>query len=277
MTVSPPAPVATLSIIIVNFNSGGLLRNCIDSICQFINVDFEVLVYDNASSDNSITSLGKDARIKIIPGKENLGFARANNLAAKQASGKFLHFLNPDVVVNQSLNEAYKKLIATEDQAIWVTNLTDEQGNLQKNKHLVPRIGNLLKHMAGYSNVAFWNIGASIIITGDAFRRMGGWPDDYFMYAEDLDFFYTAFRHKIPVIYLNTALMHIGKGVTHKIWNDEQRAAIIEKSFRQFYRKYHAVWEYLLIRPLLLCYMLFNEPLSFPLYAKVFFKTLIKK
>jgi GT2 family glycosyltransferase len=269
-----------LSIIIVNYNSGELLKNCITSLLTNINVSFEIIVYDNASQDDSIACLHElrsiYPEIKIIKGPLNLGFAKANNLAAAQANGIFYHFLNPDIVVNQSLNDVYKKILTAGDHAIWVTDLTDEQGNLQKNKHLVPRIGNLLKHMFGYSDVAYWNIGASIIIHKDAYAAMAGWPDDYFMYAEDLDFFYTAFRHKIPVNYLNIALMHIGKGVTHKIWSDEQRATIIEKSFRRFYRKYGAGWEYLLIRPVLLSYMLFKEPASFPLYAKVFLKTLFK-
>lgn len=266
-----------LSIIIVNFNSGDLLGNCLNTIFRFIHVDFEVVIYDNASSDDSISSLHPDNRIKIIPGKENLGFAKANNLAAHQASGKFLHFLNPDIEVNETLDEAYKQIISSEDQSIWVTGLTDEHGALQKNKHIVPRVGNLLRRLTGNPDIAYWNIGASIIIHRDAFKLMGGWPDEYFMYAEDLDFFYTAHKNKIPVNYLGASLMHIGKGVTHKIWNDEQRATVVEKSFRTFYRKYHAGWEYLVLRPIQLSYMLFNEPGKFPLYTKVFFKTLLKK
>jgi GT2 family glycosyltransferase len=269
-----------LSIIIVNYNSGELLKNCIASLLTNLNVSFEIIVYDNASHDNSISCLHDLAsihpEIKIISGPLNLGFAKANNLAAAQARGNFYHFLNPDIVVSQSLNLAYKQIISSGDQSIWVTDLTDEQGNLQKNKHIVPRVRNLLKRLTGNPDIAYWNIGASIIIHRDAFARMAGWPDEYFMYAEDLDFFYTAFRHRIPVNYLSTALMHIGKGVTHKIWSDEQRATIIEKSFRRFYRKYGAGWEYLLIRPVLLSYMLFKEPASFPLYAKVFLKTLFK-
>jgi len=266
-----------LSIIIVNFNSGELLGNCIVSILRDIDVDFEVVVYDNASSDMSVTGLSHNPRINIIYSEENIGFARANNLAAKAASGRLLHFLNPDIEVNATLNDAYKQLITANGNDIWVTGLTNELGEVQKNKHIVPRIGNMFRHLTGNSDVALWNLGASIIIGYEAFWRIGGWPEDYFMYAEDLDFFYTAYRFRIPVHYLETNLKHIGKGTTKKIWSDEQRAMIVESSYRKFFRKYNANWEYLLIRPLQLFYILLTEPASFVLYGKVFLKTLFIK
>ena len=277
MTAGHDTKCVSVSIIIVNFNSGELLRNCIDSIFRFIDVEFEVIVYDNASSDDSASYLTGDSRIRIIHGKKNLGFAKANNLAVQHASGKFYHFLNPDIVVNHALNSEYQEIISHAESSIWVTNLKDTDGKIQKNKHLVARFGNIFRYVVGSEDVAYWNIGASIIIHADAFRKMGGWPDDYFMYAEDLDFFYTAYKQRIRVHYLDTSLVHIGKGVTHKIWNDKQRAIIIEKSFKTFYRKYNAGWEYIIIRPIQLCYILFNEPSIFPLYAKVFFKTLFNK
>ncbi len=277
MTTSQKEQVAKLSIIIVNFNSGDLLKNCLSSICRHVNVNFEVIVYDNASSDTSISCLTYDHRITILPGKENLGFARANNLAAEIATGEFLHFLNPDILVNQTLSADYHEIFRAGTPSIYVTSLTDTSGNLQKNRHLVPRIGNLARYFVGSSRVAYWNLGASIIIHAEAFRMMGGWPEDYFMYAEDLDFFYRSFKAGIPVYYTDTRLIHIGKGVTHQIWSDGQRASIIERSFKTFYRKYHALWEYFLIRPIQLLYLLANEPGSFPLYAKVFFQTFLKK
>ena len=270
-----------MSIIIVNYNSGEMLRNCVDSLLESLDVNFEVIIYDNFSQDASLACLDSliagHPGISIIRGASNLGFAKANNLAAEHASGRFLHFLNPDIVVDRDLNTDYMKIASSAESSIWVTGLTDASGNLQKNKHLVALFGNLLKFILGNTNVAYWNIGASVIIHKDAFHKMGGWPEDYFMYAEDLDFFYTAYKRKIKVNYLRSAVIHIGKGVTHKIWNDLQRATIIERSFRSFYRKYRADWEYIMIRPIQLFYMLFNEPATFPLYAKVFLTNLFKK
>jgi N-acetylglucosaminyl-diphospho-decaprenol L-rhamnosyltransferase len=270
-----------MSIIIVNYNSGDLLKKCVDSLIDSLDVNFEVIVYDNCSHDASLAGLDNLVvlypMISIIRGKENLGFAKANNRAAKQASGKFLHFLNPDIMVDRALNLEYRKIGTSLDSSIWVTGLTDATGILQKNRHVIPRIGNISRYIVRSGKVAYWNIGASVMIHKDAFIKLGGWPEDYFMYAEDLDFFYTAHVQGIDVNYLPASVIHIGQGVTHKVWDEEQRAAIVEKSFRNFYRKYGAGWEYFIIRPIQLGYMLFNEPASFPLYAKIFFKSLLNK
>jgi GT2 family glycosyltransferase len=279
MTNGAPNPVTGFSIIIVNYNSGELIGKCIESIFTCIDKGFEIIVYDNASTDGSIAALDpvmtSHHELRLISGTENLGFAKANNLAAQHASGLFYHFLNPDIVVNPSLNDAYQNILQNKEKSIFVTNLTDSSGTIQKNRHLVPRIGNIFRKIIGNKDVAYWNLGASLIIHCDAFLNLGGWPEDYFMYAEDLDFFYSAYRKKIPVRYLGISLLHLGKGVTQNIWTDEQRALIIERSFLKFYRKYNAGWEYLLVRPVQLIYILFNEPRMFTLYFKVFFQSIL--
>jgi len=270
-----------ISVIIVNYNSGILLKNCIESLYREMGTRFEVIVYDNASGDESLNHLEDLARdhenLKIIRGTANLGFAKANNLAAREAKGKFLHFLNPDIIVNHRLADDYKHILANPIPSIHVTSLTDPDGHLQKNRHLIPRIGNMVRFVIGSSKAAYWNLGASILIETDAFRKMGGWPEEYFMYVEDLDFFYTAYKQGIPVCYTDTRLIHIGQGVTMLVWNETERARIIEKSFKKYFYKYNAGWEYILIRPIQLLYILFNEPRSFPLYFKTFIHTLIKK
>ncbi len=269
-----------ISIIIVNYNSGELLRNCVASIQKHLYQPCEIIIYDNHSDDGSLELLqsmnGDHGRIRIVRGEQNLGFARANNRAVEYAKGFFYHFLNPDIVINPSLNADYEEILQTGKKAIFVNPLADETGKVLKNHHLVPRVNNIIRRMLGSRRVAYWNLGASVIIHRDAFKAMGGWPEEYFMYAEDLDFFYTAFRKSIPVEYLKTPLIHIGKGVTHKIWSERERAAIIEQSFRKFYGKYHAGWEYLIIRPVQLFYILFNETGSFLLYFQTFVKTLFK-
>jgi GT2 family glycosyltransferase len=124
---------------------------------------------------------------------------------------------------------------------------------------------------------AYWNIGASLILRRDIFEKTGGWPEDYFMYAEDLDLFYTLYRNHIPVRYLDTKLVHIGKGTTRQVWTESQRALAIELSFKKFYRKYGFPMEYYLIRPILLIYILFNEPGEFLLQIKTFLRCLFTR
>lgn len=274
MSIRPKEQVVRLSIIIVNYNSGELLKNCLRSICRHVEVEFEVIVYDNASSDTSLSGLPDDDRVTIIRGKENVGFARANNLAAEHSRGDFYHFLNPDIEVDQGLNDFYHEIGSDSRCAVWVTSLLDTQGHCLDNKMLIPRIKNLYYRLIHSPKVRYWSLGASLVVEREAFTRAGGWPEDYFMYAEDLDFFYTCHLKGIPVIFSTVPVLHIGGGVTQKIWNPEQRAIIIERSFKAFYRKYGAIGEYYLIRPVQLIYMLFRDRKQFALYTRVFIRNL---
>jgi len=92
----------SVSVIIVNYNGGPLLAECVRSVFKST-VPVEVLVSDNASTDTSLIDLqmicGADERLRIIESPTNLGFATANNLALDQSKSPFLLFLNPDCIV----------------------------------------------------------------------------------------------------------------------------------------------------------------------------------
>ncbi|MCX6248578.1 MAG: glycosyltransferase family 2 protein [Bacteroidetes bacterium] len=266
------------SIIIVNYNSGALLTGCLASIFQNLEEGYEIIIYDNASSDASLSRIAAqfpgDKRIRIVEGKENLGFAKANNLAARVSSGKYLHFLNPDIVVNSALAGDYRTIAQDDLDGVYVTSLASEDGHLLKNRHIIPTLGNYWICIFNKKKVAYWNIGASLIIRRESFERIGGWPEDYFMYAEDMDLFYILHRDHIPVTYFDTRLVHIGKGTTRQIWSESQRALKVELSFRRFFRKHDIPLQYFVIRPILLLFVLFHEPGGFYLQVKTFIRVL---
>lgn len=101
-----------LSIIIVSWNTCDLTLKCIKSIFEYLkNVEFELFIVDNNSTDNTIKELEKlknfvkdreSNNLKIIKNKENLGFAKANNIGIKQAKGDFILLLNPDTEILSS-------------------------------------------------------------------------------------------------------------------------------------------------------------------------------
>ena len=94
----------TISIIIVNYKSWKVLRNCLNSISQ-INIDgveIETIVVDNASNDGKLTDFKNDfPNINFIENSGNNGFANGCNLGANNAKGNYLLFLNPDTVLNK--------------------------------------------------------------------------------------------------------------------------------------------------------------------------------
>ncbi len=269
------------SIIIVNFNSGELLKNCLDSIFHHIHGSCQVIVYDNASSDDSFLNVQNiypdSLSLTLINGDQNLGFSKANNKAVEQSCGRFLHFLNPDVIVNSELNKDYQRISRTSIQGIWVTSLVDQEGRLLKNKYLIPRLKNFINRLANRNDLAYWNTGASVLMNRSIFDQLGGWSEDTFMYAEDMELFYQAYLRNIQVHYLDTRIMHIGKGSSKHKWNERERAQMIERSFLQFFTRRGAAWEYYIIRPILLLYILVNEPHRFGLQLSVFFQHCFKR
>ncbi len=100
----------SLSIIIVNWNVKSLLEKCLESIYKKEkNLDFEIFVVDNASSDGSAEMVKeKFPQVKLITNKENKGFAIANNQGIKQAQGEFILLLNPDTEI---LDNALEKMV----------------------------------------------------------------------------------------------------------------------------------------------------------------------
>ncbi|SVB21773.1 uncharacterized protein METZ01_LOCUS174627 [marine metagenome] len=103
-----------VSIIILNYNAGNLLLNCVDSVFKSTYPNFEVLVVDNISTDNShIICKEKFEKIHLIKNKENLGYCEGNNVGIRNADGEFIVILNPDTIVEPNwlnhLMSAYSK------------------------------------------------------------------------------------------------------------------------------------------------------------------------
>ena len=93
-----------ISIIIVNYNGQDFLTDCLDSVLKSDYPDFEVILVDNNSSDDFINIVkNKFSQVKIIINKKNLGFARANNIGIKHASGNAIFLLNNDTVIDPRL------------------------------------------------------------------------------------------------------------------------------------------------------------------------------
>jgi len=87
-----------VSICIVNWNTKDLLKKCIKSINEKTGgLSYEIIIVDNNSQDDSVQMVKRDyPECVIIESKKNLGFARGNNEAVKEASGQYILYLNPD-------------------------------------------------------------------------------------------------------------------------------------------------------------------------------------
>jgi len=121
-----------VSIIILNYNAGNLLLDCVSSIMKSSYINFEIILVDNISEDNShIQCKEKFPTIKLIKNSENLGYCEGNNVGLRAANGKFIVVLNPDTIVEpcwlEELLKAYQhngkglyqpKFLATTDHSM---------------------------------------------------------------------------------------------------------------------------------------------------------------
>ena len=99
MSISKPL----VSIIIVNYNGLELLKKCLMSLSKIQFTNYEVILVDNNSSDNSVNYVTKNfPQIILIKLDENKGFAEPNNIASKIAKGEYLLFLNNDTIVTEN-------------------------------------------------------------------------------------------------------------------------------------------------------------------------------
>lgn len=192
-----------VSIIIVNYRTAGLVKNCIDSIIKHAeDVSYEIIVIDNASED--ISWLNSE-RVRTVQLDENIGFGGANNTGAALACGEVLFFLNPDtVLLNNAVGILFDAIRRLPDCGVCGANLYDADLKplhsyfycTMSLKHtfrsLTMPVGKI-HHINNQHNFCDriksveYITGADLMITKVLFDEIGGFNGDIFMYYEDVD------------------------------------------------------------------------------------------
>lgn len=139
-----------VSIIIVNYNTLKLTKECLDSVFFYTkDINFEVILVDNASTDGSKPLFENDSRIIYIYSEENLGFGKANNLGYERSSGKYIFLLNSDtLLIENSVLKFYKFMEQYSNQykiGACGCRLTDENGKIIHSYGFFPSIKDLFK------------------------------------------------------------------------------------------------------------------------------------
>jgi len=226
-----------VSIIIVSFNTRQMTIDCIKSVIeQTKQIDYELIVLDNNSSDGSVEAIiAEFPNINLIANKTNLGFACGNNLATREAKGKWLLLLNPDTVV---LDHAINKLLAFakswRDEGIFGGRTYLGDGTFDPTScWKKPSLWSVFCFALGLTalfkrNVFFdsesyggWmrdtvrNVdivtGCFLLLKKETWSKLNGFSSDFFMYAEEADLCLRALSIGVqPVIYPDAKIIHYG-------------------------------------------------------------------
>lgn len=194
-----------VSVIIVNYNSSYYLENCLKSIYeQTKNVNFEIIVVDNASSEDGLNKIeGLFPDVVYIHLDTNLGFGGANNVGAEYARGEYLFFLNPDtILLNDAMSILSDFLDSHEEVALCGGTLLSQDGKFQNSfsdkvfsfwSELAFVINFLSflqkkKKQKYVSHLCKIICGADMMIRKTDFESIGRFDIRFFMYYEEPDF-----------------------------------------------------------------------------------------
>ena len=264
-----------LSIIIVNYNSKEMLRDCLTSIQKHLRVDYEVIVVDNDSTDNSIalcSNFESLPNFKIIRAADNMGFAKGCTVGAAAARGEILHFLNPDTALQSGADSDYEKVFLTPDK-VYVTPLFNRDGSVENARMEIPFLKDIFWWNLSRNRARYWCRGASVIISRENFERVGRWSEDYFIYGEDMDLFYSFWKAGLEIVTLTVPVFHYGGGCSKNVWSNLQREIIVQKSFRRFFRRHSNMVHYTLVKIYYLIFNLIKHPKRIGFDLKAWYKS----
>ncbi len=226
-----------VSIIVVSYNTCALTREAIESaVCETIDTSFEIIVVDNASSDGSAEMLATlPCRPHLLALERNIGFARANNLAARSASGDYILLLNPDTIVR---DHAIDKLVAfakaCPEAGIWGGRTLFPDGSVNPascwaRMTLWNQFCRATGLTALFPRFQFFNgetlggwprntsrevdiiSGCFMLVDAELWGDLGGLDASFFMYGEEADFCLRAKAHGArPIVTPNAEIVHYG-------------------------------------------------------------------
>ncbi|GCE16728.1 glycosyltransferase family 2 protein [Dictyobacter kobayashii] len=280
-----------ISIIIVSWNVAELLRSCLLSIhrspvyivqpdkdvpTEINQLSVEIIVVDSHSNDNTLEMLHEFSNVLVIAQKENLGFAKCNNIGLQIARGRYLFLLNPDTeLVGNVLNTLIAYLDQHSNVGIAGPHLTDAAGKLQKVPRRFPKFiitlfdtPSLQAHLPRWllSRYAIinpikdactpveWVLGAALIIRQETFQDIGPLDEKYPMYSEEIDWCMRATQHGWSI-----ECVGIGQVVHHGGKSSEQiplvRHTYYWQSTLRFFQKYYKQYAILLRFCVILSYL----------------------
>jgi len=251
-----------VSIIIVNWNTRDILRDCLESVYVCTkDIAFEVIVIDNASSDGSADMAKREfPQVRLVENSENKGFAAANNQGMRLARGRYVLLLNSDTVV---LDAAIQRAVGFADShpeaGVVGCRVLNADRSLQPTCFMFPSVLNILlwttyvyklfsrSRFWGRERMTWWNrddvrevdvvTGCFMLVRREAIERVGPMDEQFFMYAEEADWCYRFSRAGYKRLFMPDAqIIHLGGASSDQI--KPRMIAQWRKSTLLYFRKH---------------------------------------
>lgn len=226
-----------ISIILLNFNGKKYLQKCLASIESQTFKNFEIIIVDNGSTDNSKKEIWqKYSREQIIDNPTNLGFAKANNAGAALARGEYLFFLNIDTHLDKNCLKLLHQQ-AAKHQGI----LTPCQMSYDAKQFISCGVGldvfgypySLTRNFLDPKQVVFYADGAALFIKKSIFNSLQGFDESTFLFQEDVDLSWKARLVGLAIVRVPAAIVyHVSGGIL------EGGAALGGKYITNHFRRY---------------------------------------
>ncbi|MCU0427459.1 MAG: glycosyltransferase family 2 protein [Candidatus Kapabacteria bacterium] len=250
-----------ISIIIVSYNVSAIMRDCLRSIQRETATPYEIIIVDNASTDDSCAMVAEEfPDAMLIANKENQGFAKANNQGLREAKGEYLLFLNPDTII---LNGAIDRMVAYLEQHPNVGLLgphtfnADGATTQSTALHHPSLVRAFHAHIPLWRVVPFWkpavlgeyapaasgNVeivkGSCMLMRTALAREIGGMNEQYFMYSEEIDLCEAVRKRKLSVYYYaDASIIHLGGASTEAV-SDAMAVHLYRSTKKLFARQYN--------------------------------------
>ena len=268
-----------ISFITINYNSSNLTIKLVDSIIsQTVNLDFEIIVVDNASQNedfqNLCDSLNRFDQVKIIKNKINSGFASGNMLGINYAKGKYYFFINNDCILLNNTSKILKDFLDfNEDVGLATAKVLDNNGNYSSSykqfPHLIKQLfGNSIQRIVSKNRFPSNKIklekdsevevvsGSCMFFRRDVFCSIGGFDTAFFLYCEEEDICKRVWDFGKKVYFIPKAeVFHDAGGSTEKSFEIEREFYI---SYYHLLNKHFNVFERFLLKASLFIKLFFR-------------------
>lgn len=243
-----------LSIVIVSYNVRTYLEQCLQSVQKALEgIEGEVFVVDNHSEDDSVAVLRADYPwVRLIESPENVGFARANNLAIRQSEAEYVLLLNPDTVVEEdTLRQSLAFMDAHPEAGGAGVMMHNADGTLApESRRAIPTPWVSCLKMLGFTKRYYmshlpWDqpsqieviSGAFCLLRKKALDKIGLLDEAFFMYGEDIDLSYRLLKGGWQNWYLPYSIIHFKGKSTQK--SDYRYVHIFYQAMLIFFRKHY--------------------------------------